>query len=542
MALELSPTLRAAAGTALGYAEPAPGAGPDASPPTSADEPLRRHTVLRYASAEEAESYRRIMRVLFLEHQAFGLRLRPGQVCERLAVRYAARVDPKLLEDRLAQLVSWGALEQEHDASLAATAQEWRRNRYTFDVTPAGRLTEDLLARLDGLGREHGVLDGQRIPAVRAALERLAAELEADAPGGLRLRAELERALAELESLHAGALTFMSSLGALIRRSERVDEEEFERSKGTIVEHLEGFRRDRRQWTHEVLAAIERIERAASPQQVVALIVAAEEFVELPGGASVAAQRARRAEELTGQWAGVRTWFVGDERADSSPWRTLDENVVEAIRALLDIAERLIARRTDRVDRSTVLLHLAGLADRAPEGAAVAVVRRALGLLQPRHVGVPERDPEDVAAPGRTSWTAAPPAPVVAHLRRPGVHTPGRGRSARVLDLADGRRRLAEQRHAERAELDAVLRRFARRSPLTLSDLDTLDPRSFGHLLGWLSRAYESPPADGRRRASSSDGRAEIVLVAPADGARTVLRVPHGRLNTPDYRLEVRLR
>ena len=165
MAIELSPTLSAALRVAPSPAEP--GA-------RTSDEPLRRHSVLRYASVEEAESYRRIMRVLFLEHQAFGLRLRPTQVAERLAARYGRRMDPALLEDRLAQLVSWGAIEQEHDASLAASAQEWRRNRFTFDVTPAGRLTEELLARLDGLGREHAVLDGQRIPAIREALDRLA--------------------------------------------------------------------------------------------------------------------------------------------------------------------------------------------------------------------------------------------------------------------------------------------------------------------------------------------------------------------------------
>ncbi|HEY5195757.1 MAG TPA: TIGR02677 family protein [Solirubrobacteraceae bacterium] len=535
LAIDLSPALRAALDVTPSPAPPPP-------LPPAADEPLRRHLVLRYASADEAESYRRVMRVLFLEHQSFGLRLRPPQIAERLAARYGTRVDSKLLEDRLAQLVAWGAIEQEHDASLAASAQEWRRNRFTFDVTPAGRLTEDLLGRLDGLGREHAVLDGQRIPAVRRALERLADELEAPEPDGVRLRTELERALGEVEALHAGALTFMSSLGALIRRSERVDEEEFERSKETIVEHLEVFRRDRRRWTHEVLAAIERIERAAPAARLVGLIVAAEEFVELPGGAPAAAQRARRAEQLAAQWAGVRTWFVGDDHAASSPWRTLDENVVEAIRALLDIAERLIARRTDRVDRASVLLHLAGLATSAPEGTAVEVARRAFGLLQPRHVGVPEGDLEDVASPGRTPWSAAPPAPVVAHMRRPGVPTPGRGRSARILDLAGGHARMMERRHAERVELEAVLRRFADRSPLTLSVLDELDAASFGHFLGWVSRAYETPAVDGRRRASSSDGRADIVLVAPADGARTLLRVPHGRLDTPDYRVEVRLR
>lgn len=535
MSVEPSDALRAALHQPVPDVQVPPDPGP-------AEGPLRRHTVLRYASGDEAESYRRIMRVVFLEHQAFGLRLRPAQVADRLAARYGERPDLRVLEDRLRQLEAWGALEKEHDASLAATAQEWRRNRFTFDVTPAGRLTEELLARLDGLGREHGVLDGERIPAVRDALVRLASELEAERPDGLKLRGELERALAELAALHSGALTFMSSLGGLIRRSERVDESEFERSKGTIVEHLEGFRRDRRRWTHEVLGAIERIERAAPSERLVALIVESEEFVELPGGASAAAQRARRAEELDGQWRGVRTWFLGDDRATDSPWRTLEENVVEAIRALLDIAERLIARRTDRVDRSTVHLHLAGLAVRAEPGGAVEALRRAFGLLQPRHVGTPERDAEDVAVPGRTPWAVAPAAPVVAHLRRPGVTTPGRGRSARVIDLAAGRERVIAERAAERAELEAVLRRFAGRSPLVLSDLEVLDPRSFSHLLGWISRAYEAPAIDGRRRAASSDGRAEIALTAPSIGARTVLTTPHGRLDTPDYQLEVRLR
>lgn len=55
-------------------------------------------------------------------------------------------------------------------------------------------------------------------------------------------------------------------------------------------------------------------------------------------------QRARHGEELAGQSAGLRTWFVGDEDAAGSPWRTLDKNVVEAIRAL-DMAERLGADR-----------------------------------------------------------------------------------------------------------------------------------------------------------------------------------------------------
>ena len=64
-------------------------AAPPSYPPAAED--LRAQPVLRYATAEDAERYRRIMRVLFLEHQAFGLRLRPDQVAQRLHERFGLR-------------------------------------------------------------------------------------------------------------------------------------------------------------------------------------------------------------------------------------------------------------------------------------------------------------------------------------------------------------------------------------------------------------------------------------------------------------------
>jgi len=122
------------------------------------------HNVLSYAVAGEAETYRRIMRILYLEHQAFGLRLRPAQIADRLRERYALGLDTELLDQRLGALDTWGAVERDHDASLASSAAEWRRNRYTYDVPPAGRLTEELPTRLDALGEEIERLDTARLP------------------------------------------------------------------------------------------------------------------------------------------------------------------------------------------------------------------------------------------------------------------------------------------------------------------------------------------------------------------------------------------
>ena len=501
---------------------------------------LGAHDVLRYAIAEEAETYRRIMRVLYLEHQAFGLRLRPAQVADRLRDRYALTVDSDWLDDRLAALDRWGALERDHDASLASTAAEWRRNRYTYDVTPAGRLTEELLARLDSLGEEIGRLDTARLPSIRDALATLTRELDRGEPDGTRLRELFERLLAEVEALHTGALTFMGSLGDLMQTVEQVEEDEFERGKGALLEHLQGFRKSRMQHSAEILALIDQIEARGS-ERLVATIVDAEEFVELPGGASIDEQRARRRAELFGRWEGLLAWFVGDEDRDS-PWRTLNDQVVDAIRAVLAIAERLIERRSLRVDRAGVLLQLAARVATTPPGEATAWLRAAFGLRSPRHVGVPETDPDQVPQPGRTSWLEAPPAPVVAHLRTPGVRTPGTGRGAQIADLSGSRQRFDQRRAAERRELDELLARMAARGSINLSSLQQVDAHEFAHLLGWIGRAYESPPGiDGVRWATSTDGRATIALRPPTDPLRerARLRAPHGTLDLPDFRVEV---
>jgi uncharacterized protein (TIGR02677 family) len=501
---------------------------------------LGAHHVLRYATAEEAETYRRIMRVLYLEHQAFGLRLRPAQVADRLRERYALTVDLDWLDQRLAALDQWGALERDHDASLASTAAEWRRNRYTYDVTPAGRLTEELLAQLDALGEEIGRLDTARLPSIRDVLAQLADQLAELEPDGTRLRSLFERLLAEVEALHRGALAFMRSLGDLMRAVEQVGEDEFERGKGALLEHLQGFKKSRMQHSAEILALLEQIELRGS-DRLVERIVAAEEFVALPGGSSVDDQRVRRQAELLQRWAGLRAWFVGDEDS-GSPWRTLNDQVVDAIRAVLAIAERLIERRSLRVDRASVLLHLAAQVAAAPPGQAPAWLRAAFGLRTPRHVGVPEPDPEQIADRGRTSWLQAPPAPVVAHLRTPGVRTPGTGRGAQIADLSLSRRRFDERRAAERRELDELLARMAARGPVKVSSLERVDAHEFRHLLGWVGRAYESAPGrDGARRASSTDGRATIALRPPADSRRDRARLhaPHGTLDMPDFEIEV---
>src|SRR5262249_8258938 len=145
--------------------------------------------------------------------------------------------------------------------------------------------------------------------------------------------------------------------------------------------------------------------------------------------------RRDRHTEIEQQWAGIRTWFIGSGRT-RSPWEVLGEKVIQAIRAILDIAEALVDRHTGRADRAPACVHLAQLAS---DGGAQAILVAALGIGHPRHVGAPH--PQTVTIEPRLSWWEAPPAPVVAHLRRPGARAPGAGSGTPIADTTAARAR-----------------------------------------------------------------------------------------------------
>lgn len=509
-----------------------------AAEPQDPPELLPAHGVLRYATVEAAERYRQIMRLLYLEHRHFGLRLNVEDVRARLRDAYELELPAELVAAKLDQLHEWGAVDRAYDAGLARTAAELRRNRFTYDVTQAGKRVEQLLEELDRLSDAVGALDGQRLPAIHDGLGRLAELLSLEQPEPAEVRAALERLLDNVERLHEQASDFMAHLNRVIATSERVDEEEFDRCKGVLIDHLSGFRQQLRRHADPIEAELRRVDRLGA-RRMADLILSVADVPALPGFTREQVLERQRA-ELLEQWNGIRRWFEGSGQRES-PWAALGEKVVDAVRAVLDIAERIIDKRTRRADRARACEHLARLVHDAPQADAVALVVAALGLGHPRHVSVPEDDPEAVRDPGRTPWALAPAAPVLTHLRRPGTRTPGAGRGTGIVEPEALRARMRERRAAKRAELERMLRRFRPGERVRLSALSALSQTEFGHLLHWIGRAYEVPPdADGTRHAESRDGRTRIRLRAPApERPPIVLRVPQGRLRTADYELEV---
>jgi len=406
-----------------------------------------------------------------------------------------------------------------------------------YDITPAGERVERLLAELDALGEEIGALESARLLSIRDALSRIASALRSPDPDAQRLGEDLEAVADAIAALRQGATDFMTQLQAFTA-SDRVTSEEFVSQQDVIVGYLQGFHRDLRRHAEPIFASIAEIEQLGVPR-LVDLVMASRPLPPAIGDLTPEqlAEQARRT--LHARWHGVRAWF-GESGSTDAPWALLTAKLLDAIRAIIDIAERLIDRAAGRRDRAAAWDAVARIVSAADERAAPACLAVATGIRAPRHLAGPEPDADQLSSPGSTAWRDAPAIPVAAHLRTPGTRTPGSGTPARLAlntRLAD---RVRATQAAEQEHLARLLSRLGAGEALQMSELHRLHPVELEHLLGLLSRAFAQPrDRDGTRRATTADGRLRLRLVPPADGQRTTVAAQHGQLDCPDYTIEV---
>ncbi|MEZ7131980.1 DUF2397 family protein [Nonomuraea sp. AD125B] len=295
-------------------------------------------------------------------------------------------------------------------------------------------------------------------------------------------------------------------------------------------------------------------------------------------------------EERAVRWEELRAWFG----AEDGGARRLHDQARQAVVALLESLDRIADARHRPVGAAADFRALARWFAAAPtEEDAHRLWDAAFGLGPARHAHLGHADAELV--PAGVPWARAEPVEVSALLRARG-RTERVGRTGRVRDVTALRAERRARAARERAALEAAWSSLTTTSstpPSTagpsspspggpsssgagglgssgagepgssgavalgaagaggagssgtgavrLSRLGELDHDGLGRLLDLLGRALaERPDSTGFRRATTADGRIEIVLRDPEDGAMAELRTPEGCFRAPDYLIDLR--
>ncbi|MET7328437.1 TIGR02677 family protein [Nonomuraea sp. NPDC005650] len=461
-------------------------------------------------------------------------------VRERLrAVGWYAPVGEQELTTTLKQLALWGLLDVifNHAGSFA-TAEEYERKNLRYSLTRRGEAAFAGVQHAMAMLASAGALQTAVLDAIADRLGELESLLRDPDPGrNRRIFASLRELEGHLDGLRDNTRQFNGELQRLLR-VEGTDLTTFHEVKGATVAYLQEFVTQLEQRGDAVAAALHEV--AGHGVGVLhARALDGADLPKVPGADHATPWLAARA----AKWESLCLWFApGEENPESGGAprvRRLHDVARRAIVSLLQVLDRITDSRRRSSSAAADFRTLARWFAGAPsEDDAHRLWDAAFGLGPARHAHLGHADAELI--PAGVPWQEAEPVEVSALLRSRG-RTERMGRTGKVRDVVALRAERRELAGKERAELEDAWSALATTGATRLSQLGELEHDTFGRLLDLLGRALAEPPdSTGFRRAVTSDGRVEIVLRAPDDGAVAVLRTSEGWFRGPDYLVDVR--
>lgn len=490
--------------------------------------------LFRFTTTDRAELHTAVMQVFGDANERLCTALTFDEVRDGLAgVGWHDPVSDDELHRTLRALTDWRLLEvaQNHTRRYA-TAEEYERRNLSYSLSRRGEAAVDGVQHaLDQLAAT-GALQTAVLDAIADRLGDLSRLVADDGADDRRVYAALTELEGHLDALRRNTKQFNNELQRLLR-DDAADAAVFADVKAATIAYLEEYVTDLDARSRTIADAVGRVETLGVATLHHRALTGAD-LPQLTGDDPAPRWLAQR----TARWEGLQRWFRPTDGAapQADELRAVAQR---AIVALLRVLERLRDARRRPASTAADFRTLARWFTACPsEADAHRLFNAAFGLWPARHAHLCADDPE--ATPATVPWAQARPVPVSPVLRARG-RTDHVARTGAVRDTAAlRRRRQADAAHA-RSALEAAWRRLATDGPVPLSAFARLDDDALGRLLELLSRALGgAPDADRAHRATTADGQLEVVLRAPPDGRRTCLHTPHGRLDAPDYLIDIR--
>lgn len=431
----------------------------------------------------------------------------------------------------LDQLRAWNLVDviQNHSEDYR-TASEYERRNLQYSLTRQGEAAFAGVLHAMAVLASTGALQTAVLDAICDRLGDLAHELESGSDR--RIFTALTELEGHLDALRANTKQFNGELQRLLR-ADGTDLATFHEVKASTVAYLQEFLTNLDHRAHAIAGRIGQVEQHGVGLMHKRALLGAD-LPQLggpdPGPAWLEHRRAR--------WEGLRAWFLP---IDAAPPRVEQLHLVarRAIITLLQVLDRITESRRRT---SSAVADFRELARWFSVVAGQEDLHRlwstAFGLSPARHAHLSHPDPELVSP--SSSWREAPPVEISPLLRSAG-RAERFSRTGRVRDVTAVKAARAQRARAERAELEAAWDMLDTSGSIRLSGFGHLDHALFERLLELLGAALaSSPDPSGSRRSTTTDGRIEIFLRPPADGAMARLDTPRGTFRGPDYEIEVR--
>ena len=531
---------------------PAPAVLPEHGPaPSSADAGIwpasaarqrvgRRTTLAELAAYVSEEPYHvlywAIMDVFLQAAAAYQSRLRVDEVLAALRLNgWTYPLSESDLEERLTYLFGHGNLTRDYDYDdTAMTLERYDRRLHIYDLTPEGEVVHDAMSSVRTSLRRVGGLQAVLLRQIVALMDELLEQMEGPDPSGEVVYTRVEDLRSNFKAMTSNAALFMQQVNRMLA-TRSIDVEAFRRFKDDTIAYLAGFLAELDELTPDIRKRTSRLRKVPEPVRHLALARAAR----------ASGHKAVDGREAFDEWIaaakasldGVAEWFTADRTA-STGIEVLSAKARQAVLGITHAVERIREAGSQPSARTSDLLALAGMFDRADTDEVHAIWKAAFGLTPSRHFGDLHSDSD--LTPDGLQVRQAPRIEV--SLKLQAIEASDKVKQApRLPDHSATRHVLAGRAREEIAAVAAAADTLVALGQRPLSELDTILDRATLKLLARLVfRAQKArPDAERWQQATSVDGRLRVRIRAPRPARATVIRAVSGSWTLPDYEVQV---
>ncbi|MCI6885958.1 MAG: TIGR02677 family protein [Lachnospiraceae bacterium] len=475
-------------------------------------------TEAKYLSMENADRYRSVMRLFYLNYEKMRYWMYQEEVFEELKQsEYFADYTMEQCQQDLKALVEWKNLVTIQDTRKVTSIEEFKNKKFRYQMSEYSVEIERMVVRLENLMVEGASLEPTLLERIRnhlSGLEEIAAQEEEQIAvwwndlnhDFIRLNQNYQDYMRELNSVKA---------------EEMMRTREFLLFKDRLIDYLRSFVKSLQLNAGKIEQYLKQV-RTETVEQILAQVTAHE--LAIPR-LDMDVDEAMIRERMEGRWESIRSWFVGEGGAGSEAAKVFD-TTNEIIRKITRYAARISESGGNGANRREEYHKLAVMFGKCEDiREAHRLSAMVFGVEKPVHLrGDLKRKTESI-----NSGVYEEEPLLVTVTPRVRTYKEKAKRSG-IVDRTREKQAVKEATLRQIQEERELLKGYIRDNRLDFALLPVLEPRIRDVFLTWLSKALERKD----RTAKTEEGRMYRVE-EPETGRRCTVVCTDGSFTMPAF-------
>ena len=479
---------------------------------------LKPITETKYLTAENVDRYRVMIRLFYDNYEKMKYWLYQEEV-------YALMVGTGLFDgytqdmctQDLSSLHTWGNLDTIQDTRHAKSIEEFKNEKYSYQLTQTSVEIERMVIRLETLAFEGSSLEPTLLERIAMAVEEMEEISLADLE---RVSGWWRNFQQDFKRLNQNYMDYMHELNS-VKAENMMQTEAFLLFKDRMIEYLRSFIKS----LQRLIPVIEKRLSELDPSVVARVLdkVVAYEL-SIPRFDEELNEEALR-ERLKGQWDNFEAWFLRNDESDSRVSMLFD-TTNDMIRRITRYAARISEQSNAGANRREEYYNLAKIFHRCQDiYEAHRLSASVFGIEKPFHLkGDFPRSTDSIHS---GIFDEMPPVMMI----EPRVRTyHGRSNRSAIKDRSAEKEKALQEALKAIEEEERLLQSFIKDNRLVFEELPMISEGVRNRFLKWLSDSFEKEGEDLK----TEDGRS-FYVEKPKKGKRCILHCEDGDFDMPAY-------